>query len=351
MRYILTLTLTMVFAGGAIAGSPDSWNHRSEPAPRQVGAHPAYDSREGGENISSAIVVPGDVNLLPFHDTGATCDNVNDYDEACPYAGSTSPDVLYSFTPSEDIVAVIDLCASAYDTKVYVYDAAQNLIACDDDGCGTSGFQSVIYGLSLTGGSTYYIVIDGYGGDCGAYDLTVDRRNCVVECPPDAQIEGEPPCEDGYADVFNSGCNSSTLQWSALDVRSDGCAIVCGQSCTYIWNGSSYRDTDWYDATASGGMVTFTCQAEFPLQIILFQWTYCTDFPYLYALAPACSPAELSHAFTHGQELWLWVGPQFYGDIPESNYVFTVCGLASVSTPVEQTSWGIIKSRYRGTKE
>lgn len=130
--------------------------------------------REGGEDIANALPISG----LPFNDTGNTCDNIDDYDEACPYTGSDSPDVVYSYTPTWGEIITIDLCGSSYDTKVFVYEAiAGNLVACDDDfykfGDACGSWVSKIEDLNLLGGQTYYIVIDGYGGDCGDYELLI----------------------------------------------------------------------------------------------------------------------------------------------------------------------------------
>ncbi len=88
----------------------------------------AWDSKEGGETIETAIEIE-----LPFYDTGATCDNLNDYDEECPYSGSTSPDVVYTFLATDDTDVKVDLCGSLYDTKVYMYDENLNIIDCNDD--------------------------------------------------------------------------------------------------------------------------------------------------------------------------------------------------------------------------
>jgi hypothetical protein len=57
---------------------------------RSLGLPAGYSLREGGEDISSAVEIPGDVTLLPYHDTGSTCGHLNDYDEVCPYASSTA---------------------------------------------------------------------------------------------------------------------------------------------------------------------------------------------------------------------------------------------------------------------
>jgi len=49
-----------------------------------------------------------------------------------------------------------------------------------------------------------------------------------------------------------------------------------------------------------------------------------------------------------GERLWLIWEPMVFQGIPESDYVFTVCGLEAGSTPIKATSWDQIKSIYRG---
>lgn len=135
------------------------------------------DAREGGEDA----FVPFPVAVLPFFDAGFTCDNLDDYDEACPAGGSLSPDVVYAYTPSSDHYLTIDLCGSSYDTKVYVYEGAVTPglpYACNDDfypeedPCG--GWVSRIDGLPVQAGVSYIIVVDGWGGDCGTYQIRLD---------------------------------------------------------------------------------------------------------------------------------------------------------------------------------
>ncbi len=347
MRYLSALALMLLLVGPAM-GAPGPADNQPGPSPWQIGTHPAYNGRDGGETISTAVVIPGDVNLLPFHDTGNTCDNVDDYNEVCGSTGSTSPDVVYSFTPTQDISVDVDLCASGYDTKVYVYEAPQGLIACDDDACPQG--RSFIYGLALTGGVTYYIVIDGDHDACGTYDLNLMRgQGCVLECPAGALVEGEPPCGDDYEDVFNGGCGSSNLIWSQIEAGPDGCATVCGKSCNYLYEGYLWHDSDWYEAFAAGGPATVTCKAEFPIVIILDQSTSCAVSPEgAYGEAVPCVPAEVSHPYLQpGQRVWVYVSPIVDHVFPESDYVFTICGLAAMPTPVEETSWGRIKNRYR----
>jgi len=82
---------------------------------------PADPPRQGGDTIEDAI---------PITIPGTTDGYTNDYDEACPFIGTTAPDVVYTVTPAADIAVDIDLCYSSYDTKLYVYDENLNLIAC-----------------------------------------------------------------------------------------------------------------------------------------------------------------------------------------------------------------------------
>jgi hypothetical protein len=342
MRHLLVVLLVLGVAGLASAaqmGVQLSLEGKGE------NNNPAYDGREGGEDCASAFVIAS----LPFSDTGATCDNIDDYDEVCPYSGSTSPDVVYSYTPAGDEAITVDLCNSSYDTKVYIYEAVcGNLLACNDDaGCGYSGWQSLLDNINLAGGVTYYIVVDGYGGDCGEYVMDVmGFEPCVVDCPEGAQQEGEPPCEDGYVDNYNGGCNS--VGWTLVEGDANGCATVCGESCTYIAPGGlNYRDTDWYTMTAGGGPVTASCIAEFPLQFILIYNPDCNNLQYDLGTAGPCQPVILSYNFGAGQEFWLWVGASVFDGVPAADYVMDVCGLVPGTTATVETSWGAIKGLYR----
>ncbi len=171
-------------------------------------------SRMGGEDIGSAVVIPA----LPFNDAGNTCSSIDDYDEACPYTGSTSPDVVYSYTPPANDIIDIDLCNSGYDTKVFVYENAWtpgSAYACNDDAC--PGWRSFIDDLPITAGNTYYIVIDGYGGGCGDYVLDITSNAPPPPCPP---ITAFPFVED-FEGTFLPDCWSKTVQSGNNITQSD----------------------------------------------------------------------------------------------------------------------------------
>ncbi len=116
---------------------------------------PTYEGRIEGDTIEDPFFIDD----LPFAGSGDTCPFINDYDASCPYTGSTSPDVVYSYQCQYTSPVIIDLCASQYDTKVYVYENEYvhgNHIACNDDypGCGPNGYRSWLM-LELYAGNTY----------------------------------------------------------------------------------------------------------------------------------------------------------------------------------------------------
>jgi hypothetical protein len=93
-----------------------------------------------------------------------------------------------------------------------VYDGDMALIACNDDfytslPCGV--YVSRLENIPFAAGTTYYIVVDGYGNDFGDYVLAVDQLNGhAFECPDYSIDEGEPPLADDYIDNYNGGCNT-----------------------------------------------------------------------------------------------------------------------------------------------
>jgi len=164
---------------------------------------------QGGDNIASATVI----GAIPYSDNGTTSGYLNDYNEDCPYTGSTAPDVVYSYAPAVDEFLDISLCNSLYDTKLFVYeDAVGTLVGCNDDACGTNGWRSQLLGVHVFAGHTYYIIVDGYSGtDFGTYYLD------VINTPP-------PPtgrCCD-YTDPLNPDCTDGVYQADCSGAWAEG---------------------------------------------------------------------------------------------------------------------------------
>jgi hypothetical protein len=147
---------------------------------------------------------------------------------------------------------------------------------------------------------------------------------------------------------------------------------LCGKSCTYFpgkrqagmhsksdrdvvrsnspgaGNGrQGYRDTDWYDITAAGGTVTYQLTGEFPVLAFLMYGLNCSDPAYVYGTGDPCVPVALSYSFSTGQHAWLWAGPSVFDGVPESDYVMHVTGLQGGAVPIEKTTWGRIKAKWK----
>ena len=231
---------------------------------------------QGGDVCGSATVIPG----LPYANNGTTASYVNDYDEACPYTGSTSPDVVYSYTPAADVDVTISLCVGPtdYDTKLYVYENVCQApsdpappYACNDDACTAPGYpvgpyNSRIDCVPMTAGNTYYIVVDGYGGEFGTYYINLDE--CAA--PPTL------PCYEVVNELWDNGDTDGANGLSMLTapyrsvlddfVVPTGGWTISSFHNTLVWSaGGGPKATDydlvlWSDAGGSPGapILTFT---------------------------------------------------------------------------------------------
>lgn len=219
---------------------PALYTPSSDDKEDDISTYIAYDPsdyaqpRQGGDTFDDAVAI----DALPYNNTGTTNGYTDDYDEVCPYQNSTSPDVVYSFTPDMDYVLDLSLCGedTYYDTKIYVYENdADNLAAtldggaasaCNDDECQNShtNYLSFLPGVVCTAGNTYYIVIDGYGGDAGDYALEI--------------LDGTPSPLLGYS-VYRDG--------EEVDMIDDGTVTEWGEFIatvgTYEYYVTAHYDT------------------------------------------------------------------------------------------------------------
>ena len=123
------------------------------------------------------------VGSLPFSATGDTDGFSSDYGYsagACPGEtggwGAASSDHAYAFTPAEDGELTITL--SGFDSNLYVVtdcgDVDGTCVAGDEE-IGSAATETVT--VELTGGVTYYVIVDGWGNfsnATGAYTLTIE---------------------------------------------------------------------------------------------------------------------------------------------------------------------------------
>jgi len=315
--------------------------------------------RQGGDTIAEATVIDG----IPFADSGTTAGYNDDYDEVCPYDNSTSPDVVYSFFNYGTHVVDIDLCGSTYDTKLYVYDDAMNLVACNDDYyfdsfCGL--YVSALFSLSLSTGTQYYIVIDGYGGDFGDYEIQIHEiyaDPCTDYCLDGYEEENEPELMDDYEDAYNGGCNSPEFGnpfqelWGEDDT---GSLNFCGLSGWYAYGEYTYRDTDWFTAIiGDNGTIEWYCYTEYAINMFQLGPLNCDEVGVLQSATAACwDPALLTVVGEPGEIVWLWIGPTVFDPPPgmeghEFEYLMSLSGLQAGPVATDSVTWSALKMLYR----
>ena len=249
------------------------------------------------------------------------------------------------------MAVTVDLCASTYDTKVYVYDSSLTMIVCNDDYC---SFQSIVC-LPVTHGASYYIVVDGYGGSCGNYNMQIHWYEGAISSAAGAMLEGEPTCYDGYNDIYNGGCNSTPFP--VFQIIAPTCAdiTICGTTGVFAMNTLIFRDTDWFqmDITETS-YICLSGDAEMPCYFFIIDGRGGCDAPPIvaYGVAGSCAPiADLCYTCDPGT-WWAWVGPNSwdYGGCSGwcgTLYNLTISGYGGTTTPAASTTWGRVKGMFR----
>jgi hypothetical protein len=94
--------------------------------------------------------------------------------------GNDTADVWHCWTADRTGVAIFDLCDSAYDTTLSVFDACGGEeLACNDDACGSRSLLE----LFVEEGVTYYVRVAGFNGATGDYTFVV-YSGAAACCPP-----------------------------------------------------------------------------------------------------------------------------------------------------------------------
>ena len=342
MRKLLALALMLTLVGSAVAfdlGSQDS----PKPAmnyPENV-VNPLL---QGGDTILDATMLAG----IPASSTGTTAGYNHDYDEVCPFSGSTAPDVVYTFIAPMDMQVDVDLFGSTYDTKVYVYDENLALVACNDDFY--SDYVSKIEEMPIMNGVQYFVVIDGYSGAFGDYVLNIVEfipdPPCVLECPPAGVYENEPPLAYNYDDQWNGGCNTP-VTYPFQNITS---GVFCGVSGFYTTDAGNSRDTDWFIINVpAGGVLEVTGDAEVETYMFELGPQDCDAGVGVIqnVIVGPCAEGTMAISGAVGSPVWFWVGPtDFYApdgsDLFEYDYVL----LLNIGTATEDHTWTGVKALF-----
>jgi hypothetical protein len=173
--------------------------------------------------------------------------------------GSQGADYAYFLNVASPMVIDITLCSAntTYDTKLEIFTADQdcnetttgNYI--DDATCRFSSLQSSLWGVSLQPGQ-YYIVVDGYSGQEGTYEINVtqsfQRANPPNDILTNIAIESEKSgteiSEEDWTIADDSNISSRDL--NGFELYRDNSLIASLDSETYSYidqpleNGTEY---------------------------------------------------------------------------------------------------------------
>lgn len=210
-----------------------------------------------GDSCDNALVI-GPIGLadLPVVDVNLTCGRGNNYSDTCMGSYDGGEDMIYQLEVYEDMTVDITLDPGPTTwTGVAIHDSCPlDPTSCMGTSTSSSAAPHKIEGMTLTAGTTYYIMVDTYPSpDCiPSFTLTIGQA-CAesFECPPGATPEGEADCGE-FGDI-NNGCNVDDPNFPLF--MSIGCnEVICGTLGTYTGldpngNPTNFRDTDWYEVT------------------------------------------------------------------------------------------------------
>lgn len=173
-----------------------------------------------------------------------------------PFCGTsiTSPGVWYTFTPVVSGNYDIDVCGAPYDSKLSIYTGSCNALTCvdgEDDDFTNCGGNDPFITINATAGTTYYILVHGFGGGTGTFNLTISDAPVMPNVP-----------NDFCADAITIACDE-TVSGTTTDATFDAVAF-CGTSNT--------APGVWYSFVSDGSTYTAsTCnQAGYDTKISVF---------------------------------------------------------------------------------
>jgi len=235
----------------------------------------ANDNCSGAEALTSGVAVTGDNTLAcgtPEILVGPAGSGCNAQDGWCQFETVVDNDVWYSFTtPAGDALITIETTAGTnFDTQVAVYgacnDAGSFVGGNDDGGAGNMSLVTFACG-SLAASTTYYVMVDGYAGEEGTFDilLTIDEAICslpVLGCTNPAACNFDPLADTDDGSCILAVANDDCA--NAIPVATDGVDVVIDNSCATAdgatpdcWFGNPTGNDVWYSFVApAAGSVT-----------------------------------------------------------------------------------------------
>ncbi|PSR12332.1 MAG: hypothetical protein DA408_16270, partial [Bacteroidetes bacterium] len=204
-------------------------------------AQPANDLCANAIAVTAPSTTPG-TTVNATTDGAGTCNTSN-----------TAPGVWYTLTPAITGTVQINLCGSPYDTKLSVYTGAcagpLTCVAGNDDFC---GLQSQVT-ISVTAGTTYRILVHGFGSATGTFTLTVGT---IVPA-----VANNDACTGAIALACGQPVTGTTV----------GATADAVPTCV---TGLSTAPGVWYSFAGTGDLVTASlCGSAFDTKIGVFSGT------------------------------------------------------------------------------
>jgi len=184
----------------------------------------------GSAPAQAACTQLGDItaNINGASVTGSTVGSSDQQDPGC--GTSNAGDHIYSITPlyGGDLTISLDNPGTDYDEFLHVRTSCNNQnseIACDD----VPG--EVV--ITVTAGQTYFIIVDGYAGNEGNYELTLTMPETVCGDGLDNDTDGDTDCDD----VDCNGVGSCPL---VCPIVADATGNINGANITGTTNNASH---------------------------------------------------------------------------------------------------------------
>lgn len=301
------------------------------------------DEFNGGCNSEPAVFET----LAPWYGDIVVCGKSGTY----TFDSTNSRDTdWYSITLTEE--REISLCCIAeFPLRLFIINAAGGCDTPDQVATGTAAACEELCLTETLPPGEYWLWVGPdvfVGVPCDAdYIMTVVGHHvtfCDPICPGGSVIEEEPPCHEDYVDETNGGCNSDPYVAHEL-VPYDGTFFICGESGTYGYLGSCYRDTDWYELILDEPREIEVCAHASFYSVFGIVTGECGEAYFLDSMIlSGCDNDCLTVALTPGR-YWVFMAP--------GNWDFCNCGseymlaVSGYTTAVEDASWGSIKSLFR----
>jgi hypothetical protein len=165
-RSLLAIAIACTCAGLVACGAdaPGSWDEIEAGEKADIGDEDVAAAQQEiyvDSNMGSVLGAPVVQNN--------TCGAGNHFFSGC--GSSSAHDRAYHWTAPSSGNFTFSTAGSSYDTVIQIMNEAQTAsLGCNDDSNGT--LQSSIT-LNLSAGQKISIVVDGYGGSCGAFKLNI----------------------------------------------------------------------------------------------------------------------------------------------------------------------------------